>query len=88
MKYSIITFIVLSVLPGLCRSQVIPDHFKRVDQTIWVVSDIDSVIMRWKRLGFNQIRLIGNVKCNLKYKPGILPLRWLWPISGVPILTG
>lgn len=98
MKYLIITFIILSVLPGLCRSQGVPDHFKRVDQTIWVVSDIDSVIVRWKNLGFNQIRLIGNVNAssessqNFTIKMAVANLgganiNWIEPVSGNSIFS-
>ncbi len=98
MKYSIITFIVLSVFPGLSRSQEVPDHFKRVDQTIWVVSDIDSVITRWKSLGFNQIRLIGNVNArsesgqNFTIKMAVANLgganiNWIEPVSGNSVFS-
>lgn len=98
MKYSIITLIVLSVLPGLCRSQVMPDHFKRVDQTIWVVSDVDSVIVRWKSLGFNQICLIGNVNASSKTSRnftirmavanlGGANINWIEPVSGNSVFS-
>jgi hypothetical protein len=98
MKYSVITFIVLSALPSLCRSQEVPDHFKRVDQTIWVVTDIDSVMVSWKSLGFSQIRLIGDVNASSKSSQnftikmavanlGGARISWIEPVSGNSVFS-
>jgi catechol 2,3-dioxygenase-like lactoylglutathione lyase family enzyme len=37
----------------------VPDHFKVVDQTVWIVEDLDKTIEGYKKLGFDQIKELG-----------------------------
>jgi hypothetical protein len=43
----------------------VKDHFKKVDQVLWVVKDIEMVIAKWTNLGFTQVIEFGQVdaKC-------------------------
>ena len=47
----------------------IPEHFKHVDQVLWVVVDLDNTIAQWARLGFEQVMDMGKIGDNLLGKP-------------------
>ena len=44
----------------------IPEHFRHVDQMLWVVSDLDNVKSHWKKLGFTQIIDLDTVNVLMK----------------------
>lgn len=54
MKYLFIASFVLFFSYGKSESEV-PEHFKKVDQMLWVVKDLDHVSAQWAKLGFNQV---------------------------------
>ncbi len=43
-----------------------PEHFKHVDQVLWVINDLDKTITHWANLGFEQVKDIGTVDVALK----------------------
>ena len=40
----------------------IPEHFKHVDQLLWIVSDLEIVKSHWASLGFTQIHDLGKTE--------------------------
>lgn len=65
----------------------IPDHFKQVDQTLWVVADLDQVISQWKQLGFEQVADLGTVTAKFKSSGKRFPLRMARANLGEAIIT-
>ncbi|MCX6254796.1 MAG: VOC family protein [Bacteroidia bacterium] len=65
MKYLFFAFFVLS---GSCgkRTSEVPEHFKKVDQMLWVINDLDNVIANWGKLGFTQVIILDTVVAELK----------------------
>lgn len=61
MKYFTVILFILIYLTMCNKTYEIPEHFKHVDQVIWVVNDLDNVIDKWEELGFQQIEILGNV---------------------------
>ena len=64
MKYISILCLWLSI-HAYAQNQI-PEHYKKVDQVLWVVEDLDNVIENWKNLGFSQIEVPGKVEASLK----------------------
>lgn len=44
----------------------VPEHFKQVDQVIWVVEDLDNVMSHWRNLGFNQVIDLDTLNAEVK----------------------
>ena len=65
MKYLFIALFVLFFSYGKSESEV-PEHFKKVDQMLWVVKDLDHVIAHWAKLGFNQVIRFDTVDAEFK----------------------
>jgi methylmalonyl-CoA/ethylmalonyl-CoA epimerase len=42
------------------------DHFKQVDQVLWVVSDLANTMTQWANLGFNQVIDLDTADTHLK----------------------
>lgn len=42
-------------------SQSVPDQYKNVDQLIWVVNNLDSTIIGWEKLGFDEVTKLDTV---------------------------
>ncbi len=61
MKLFIVAFILLIIMSFSGRIENVPEHFKHVDQVIWVVGDLNTVIENWKDLGFQQTEFLGIV---------------------------
>ena len=55
MKY--ILLIITYMLLFACGRETsnIADQFNHVDQTIWIVDDLDNTINQWSKLGFNEV---------------------------------
>lgn len=64
MKYLFFAFFVLSCSCGKRTSEV-PEHFKTVDQMLWVIEDLDNVIAHWGKLGFTQVIMLDTVVAEL-----------------------
>jgi len=93
--------ILLSILPVSCRNNTatIPDHFKTVDQLIWVIEDLDNVIDNWKNLVFNQLYVLDTVIASVKSTGSGIPVRmakanlggahiiWIQPLEDASIFA-
>lgn len=88
----------LIFLPNINNVKKTPEHFKHVDQVIWVVADLDEVIERWKELGFKQIEILGNVTATTQKNKqfdvriavanlGGAHITWIQPISGNSVFS-
>jgi hypothetical protein len=44
----------------------VPAYFKQVDQTLWIVKDLNNVVDKWRQLGFNQVKRLGVVEATSK----------------------
>jgi hypothetical protein len=69
--------ILLSVLLISCTSdhKTVPEHFKVVDQVIWVVKDVDKVIDHWTNLGFTQITDLDTLSVEVQSSGTTVQLR-------------
>jgi hypothetical protein len=77
----------------------VKDHFKKVDQVMWVVKDLDNVIMTWKKLGFTQVFDLGmvDVECKnsgksikiklTKANLGGANITWIQPLEEVSVFS-
>lgn len=52
-----------------------PEHFKHVDQVLWVINDLDKTMTQWTKLGFEQVMDMGTVDVNLKKSGKIVKVR-------------
>jgi hypothetical protein len=80
--------------------QEAPSSFKHVDQVLWVVSNLDSVISQWNKLGFNQIINLGTANAMMKKSGtrvkikiakanlGGASVTWIQPLEGESVFTG
>jgi len=81
------------------QDRPIPEHFKKVDQVIWVVEDLDNVINHWKNLGFHQMMDPDTVQATLSTGGNVVNLRmakanlggahitWIQPLEGRSVLA-
>lgn len=98
MKTIATAFFLLVLLINTGKTKEVPEHFKHVDQVIWVVEDLEIVIKKWKELGFHQIEVFDEVKATNK-NDKILDIRmavanlggahitWLEPVSGNSVFS-
>jgi hypothetical protein len=93
MKLLTLIFLLLAFVTNNGRTEEVPEHFKHVDQVIWVVDDLDKVIDKWKKLGFEQLDLLGEVlattnndkEFNVRMAVANLGgahITWIQPLSG------
>ncbi len=93
--------VLLLVVPQFffVESSEVHEHFNKVDQILWVVSDLDNVKYHWENLGFNQVidldtvdvlfKTTGNkqkirmAKANL----GGAVVSWIQPLEGNSVFT-
>jgi methylmalonyl-CoA/ethylmalonyl-CoA epimerase len=98
MKLFTLTFLLLAFITNTGRTESVPEHFKHVDQVIWVVDDLDKVIDKWKELGFEQIDLLGKVTATAKNEKqfnvrmaaanlGGAHITWIQPLSGKSVFS-
>ena len=43
-----------------------PEHFKHVDQVLWVINDLDKTTAHWAKLGFDQVLNLDTVNFHFK----------------------
>lgn len=57
----ILKILLLAVIAVSCsdRSAGIPDGYNKVDQVIWIVSDMDNIVSAYGKLGFTQVTDLG-----------------------------
>jgi len=53
----------------------VPDHFKEVDQVIWVVKDLEMVISNWRNLGFKNIIDLDTLIAKVNSDGSSIPLK-------------
>lgn len=86
------------LMPGPDKTENIPEHFRNVDQLIWVVNDLGDVIDKWKELGFQQIKLLDKVTVTTQKNKqfvvrmavanlGGAHITWIQPYSGNSVFT-
>src|SRR4030042_3186930 len=86
-----ITWIISLVLLFSCgqKSNVtneIPEHFKHVDQVLWVINDLDKTITHWAKLGFDEGMDMGTVEVNLKKSRKVVKVRMAKAnLGGAPV---
>ncbi|MCK4750471.1 MAG: hypothetical protein KAT15_25615, partial [Bacteroidales bacterium] len=61
MKKILIFLSVWALFTSAETSTGIPDCYKHVDQVLWVVSDVENTMAKYKELGFNQFKDLGQV---------------------------
>ena len=57
--------IAIAFTTAISQAQVL-EHFKEVDQVLWIVEDLESVKSGWKELGFDQTKDLGTVKADFE----------------------
>ncbi len=59
-------FLVLSCIGILCAGQIksadLPTAYNDVDQVLWVVSDVETTMVKYMELGFDQFKDLGTVE--------------------------
>jgi hypothetical protein len=77
----------------------VPEHFKKVDQVIWIVEDVDQVVSEWNKLGFDQVITLGHVSAELKVEDKSVSLKmatanlggayvvWIQPLKNQSIFS-
>lgn len=98
MKYLFFAFFILSCSCGKRTSEV-PEHFKNVDQMLWVINDLDNVIANWGKLGFTQVIMLDTVVAELKKTGKTVKIRlakanlgganitWIQPLGGESVFS-
>ena len=61
MKRIFIFLFAMALFIGAEDSNEIPDCYNHVDQVLWVVSDVESTMAKYEKLGFSQIIDLGQV---------------------------
>lgn len=62
MKHLSIILLAITLLFSCSQDPArVPDHFKTVDQVVWIVDDLDNVVNNWRNLGFSQINSMDTV---------------------------
>lgn len=62
-----LTFIgILTISWGVAVAEGTPDCYKKVDQVLWVVSDLDKTIEKYSQLGFSQYTEFRDVEIEFK----------------------
>lgn len=98
MNNILFAFLVLFPIIQINKMNETPEHFRTVDQLIWVVNDLDNVVDKWKELGFQQINEfdIVTVKSqnNKKFEVklaianlGGANVTWIQPYSGSSVFS-
>jgi methylmalonyl-CoA/ethylmalonyl-CoA epimerase len=89
----------LTMAAALWQTQppALPDIYKSVHALTWVVRDIDKTVAGWQRLGFSDVRIVGDVTfADVRYfgKPatciarvaeghlGDVAVQWIQPLQG------
>lgn len=83
-----------TLIPVSLKSSDVPECYKKVDQLIWVVSDVESTIASYKNLGFSQVWDLGLVEVESGTTGSIAKVRlvcanlggaqvnWVQPVEG------
>tara|TARA_R110002050_G_scaffold300825_1_gene473709 strand:- start:7866 stop:8864 length:999 start_codon:yes stop_codon:yes gene_type:complete len=98
MKLLTAIFFLSMLMPIQAKTENIPEHFKHVNQVIWVVKDLDKVVEVWKKLGFKQIEILDNVSATstndkqLNVRMAVANLggahvTWIQTLSGNSVLS-
>jgi methylmalonyl-CoA/ethylmalonyl-CoA epimerase len=66
MTKALLTLVLLALIPSAFAQ--LPDLYKSVDRILWVVKDLDRVATEWQKLGFSEIRRIGELPSNDLYQ--------------------
>ena len=75
MKYLTALLLSLTLLSCTNESKEVPEHFKEVDQVIWVIDNLENVIDHWGNLGFSQVLVLDTVEAVFKKADTKVPLR-------------
>ncbi len=93
---------ILSIVLLSCSGKPVemPEHFRIVDQVIWVVEDMDKVMDNWENLGFSQVLVLDTVEAVshrdsagtmvrlARANLGNAQITWIQPVEGQSVFTG
>ena len=94
MKQFILLISTLVFFSVTLRSAEIPKCYNEVDQVLWIVSDVESTIANYKKLGFSQIKDLGQVEMESEINGNKVKIRlvcanlagarvnWVQPLNG------
>src|SRR5210317_719046 len=94
-----ILFILFFIIIQFSAISQVPEHFRKVDQVIWIVEDLDKVISEWHKLGFDQVNRIGKVRAGLKEEGKSVSIKmaaanlggahivWIQPLKGQSVFS-
>jgi methylmalonyl-CoA/ethylmalonyl-CoA epimerase len=84
---------------GVWQAQpaTLPAVYQSVHSLVWVVRDVDAAVAGWHKLGFTDIRVVGNVTLDVRYRGqpatsiakvaeghlGDVAVQWIQPVRGV-----
>ena len=96
MKTAVLTFALAVGLLQVSQARL-PDMYKSVHSLTWIVRDLDKAVEGWKKLGFDDIRMLGNATfaevsyrgksaaCTARVAEGHLgdvAVQWIQPFRG------
>jgi len=96
---SVLYFMFFIYLLNYGNTTVTKSYFKKVDQVLWVVEDLENVIDNWAKLGFNQVIDFGIVDAECKTSGKAVKLRlakanlgganitWIQPLKSSSIFS-
>jgi hypothetical protein len=99
MKNLLIGIMCMFLLSCNDKQSELPEHYKIVDQVIWIVEDLDKVINHWENLGFCQVLTLDSVKVVSRRDPagtiirlakanlGGAEITWIQPVDGKSVFT-
>lgn len=83
--------------PRQANHAALPEMYRTVHEVTWVVRDLDRTVAGWRKLGFNDIHLVGNITfgdvryrgksatCVARVAEGFLgdvAVQWIQPVEG------
>ena len=75
MKSNIYILLVFFLISCKNEQLSVPEHFKKVDQVIWVVEDMENVISHWRNLGFPRIIDLDTLNARIKSNDSSIPIK-------------
>jgi methylmalonyl-CoA/ethylmalonyl-CoA epimerase len=99
MKRILCLFSIWVLICGAGKETGLPDFYTRVEQVLWVVSDLENVIAQYEKLGFSQVRDFGKtdvisettgttttIKLARAFLGGAV-VNWIQPMKGNSVFT-
>ena len=94
MKKLVLLSCILALSAGHLRAADLPSAYNEVDQVLWVVSDVETTMVKYRELGFDQFKDLGTVEVKSSTNESVSMARlvcanlggahvnWIQPLEG------